>query len=364
MGRDARVWFCALGLFGFTAAGGCANKLNSGGPLTGEGGVVREGGAADGGGANGGGGKGNGKGGNGSGTDLDAALISDAFFINDPAPPICGPDGGMTPAPDAGGTIVCPDDKNREGCPCTNAGASQACWPGKRANRNHGVCKDGVAQCVRTSEFGLRWGACNGYKLPTPGAVSGPEACGCFSDGEWAVTDLAPCIDQSTGKTFLYSSHLDSTGVLICDGTDGKTPPPVPPEDWNSSTLKVSCAGHFKLCYTIKAGNVNATVAGDCTISKQCVDTWYQNEGQTQKLPNLGAWSSSDSTCAQRFVDVGGYGEMSVEGQSIECDAINDGQGAPLVFRRSGYCPQSCRTSPNTPQCKSCATGGSGMFGP
>src|SRR4051794_26095317 len=65
---------------------------------------------------------------------LDAMPIVDAFFINDPAPPMCLADGAVIEAENPGGTPTCPDDKNREGCPCPSANATAACWPGKRVN--------------------------------------------------------------------------------------------------------------------------------------------------------------------------------------------------------------------------------------
>jgi hypothetical protein len=51
-----------------------------------------------------------------------------------------------------------------------------------------------------------------------------------------------------------------------------------------------------------------------------------------------------------------------VLGQSIECDAVDDGEGHPYVFHRTDYCPPSCQGTPDTPECQACATGGSGMF--
>lgn len=291
----------------------------------------------------------------------DAMTTSDAFFINDPVPPHCGPDGGMTTSAQPGGSVSCPDDKNRDGCPCPSAGTTAACWPGKRANRNHGVCKDGMTTCIQTDEFGLRWGRCEGYVLPAEGAVAGPEACGCFSEGTWSVTNLAPCLHTASGQTYLYASHLDAAGKIECNSV-GAPPPPAPPEDWNSSTLNVECAGSFELCYAIKAGAVGGPKADDCTITKQCVQVWYQNAGQTQPLPNLPGWASSDTACGQRFVDVGGYGEMSVKGESVECDEIDDGQGNAYVFRRTAYCPPRCLATPTAPDCVACQAGGSGAF--
>src|SRR5215471_5870701 len=52
----------------------------------------------------------------------DAALDPDAFWAQDPPLQWCGPDGGAPDAAPPTGTVDCPSDKNREGCPCTTAG--------------------------------------------------------------------------------------------------------------------------------------------------------------------------------------------------------------------------------------------------
>jgi len=167
----------------------------------------------------------------------------DAFFITDPPPPYCGPDGGGMAVATPTGTLQCPSDKNREGCPCPEQGMTAKCWPGRRANRNHGICQDGDTICNDSHEFGLRWGPCEGYVLPVEGALSGPEACGCFSSGKWKLTNLSPCIFHGD-MTYLYSSVLGPNNTLQCGGpfTNSDIPPP-PEEDWTESTLDVDCEG-------------------------------------------------------------------------------------------------------------------------
>jgi hypothetical protein len=281
----------------------------------------------------------------------DAAVTVDAFFANDPAPSMCTQDGQKQPAMLPGGTIDCPDDKNREGCPCAQKDMKASCWPGKRVNRNHGICKDGMTTCQTSLEFGLRWGPCEGYVLPNADATAGSEACGCFSSGTWKLSNLAPCILRG-GATYLYSSKLKTDGSIDC-GANVPEPPPVPAGSWTDDTLNIDCGGQFKLCFTIKAGDVNTPKPDDCTIVQNCVDVWYPQAGVEQKLPDIPSWTSTNTACSAKFDQSGGYGEMSVIGRSIECDAIDDGMGHPYVFHRTDYCP------PGQP----CQTGGSGMFG-
>lgn len=295
-------------------------------------------------------------------TYSDATPTVDAFFINDPPPPYCGPAGNM-PAEIPTGTLQCPSDKNREGCPCPEVGATAPCWPGQRLNRDHGICHDGTAVCQNAGEFGLRWSACDGYVLPTEGALSGPEACGCFSKGSWSLTNLSPCIFRGN-QTYLYSSYLDGSGAIQCGGPFGPNDaPPAPSVDWTQSSLNVDCAGQFRLCFTIKAGDVANPQPTDCVITTQCLDVWYAEANVDQSLPSFAGWTTTETACASAFDLGGGYGEMSVLGTSIECDAVDDGMGNPYIFHRTNYCPPSCQQTPTTPECISCVTGGSGSFG-
>ncbi len=291
--------------------------------------------------------------------DLDATTNPDAFFINDPPPPYCGPDPDMNMVETPTGTIACPSDKNREGCPCPEDGMQAPCWPGKRLNREHGICQDGMTTCIDTTEFGNRWGACEGYVLPVEGVASGPEACGCFSSGTWRLNNLSPCIFRGA-NTWLYSSILTADNTLDCGSVS--EPPPVPTQVWSTSALNVDCAGQFRLCFTIKAGEVDAPLDSDCVVVETCTDVFYAERNVDQELPDLPAWRSEDTACAAEFDRRGGYGEMSVIGESVECDEIDDGSGGRYVFHRTNYCPPSCQQRPMDAECIGCRTGGSGDF--
>jgi hypothetical protein len=58
--------------------------------------------------------------------DASSRFAPDAFFINDPAPPMCSKDGKKTPPPKVEGSADCPADKNREGCECK--GSAVLAW--------------------------------------------------------------------------------------------------------------------------------------------------------------------------------------------------------------------------------------------
>ncbi len=291
----------------------------------------------------------------GFGNTPDAFYGADAFFAMDPPLMYCPADAGPANGGVPGGTPMCPSDKNREGCPCDTVGMTAACWPGLRANRNLGQCKDGTTTCVMSGEQTKAWGPCMGYVLPTPGATTGAAACKCFSGGEWAISNLSPCfITDGTNATYAVSSTL--SGMTInCPMEMSNGPYPAPSASWATDTLKVDCAGTFNLCYTIKAGNAMMKMPSDCTVVQVCSKDLYAMKNVVQNFPDLPGWAGADATCAATFVASGGYGEMSVQGESITCDVVDNGMGAPLVFQTVSYCPLV-----NPPA--NCQNGGSGMF--
>lgn len=301
-----------------------------------------------------------GDGGAGSG---DSAIDPDAFFAKDPPPKWCGPDASPAP-PAPGGTPDCPDDKNRAGCPCPTLGQTAACWPGLRANRNLGICKDGTTTCVPAGELGKVWGPCQGYVLPQPGATLGKEACKCFSEGTWAIANLVPCFVTYTGfaggdQTWGVSTHDQG----LCPDIPNNSPPPPakPAADWSTDTLDVDCAGHFRLCFALKAGDFTNPQTTDCTVSEVCTESDYPQANQVARFPNLPSWVANDATCSKAFADNGGYGEMTVKGETWACDDISNA-GQPYVFHRVQYCRFECFTNPSAPGCQSCMQGGSGQF--
>src|SRR5262245_18898488 len=94
------------------------------------------------------------------------------------------------------------------------------CWPGARANRNLGICKDGTTQCQPTQEGRSVWGPCEGYVLPVQGAT-GAQACQCFSSGTWSLENTAPCFfqeaaDDPPGSGGAVSTIVHGRGDAQC----------------------------------------------------------------------------------------------------------------------------------------------------
>jgi hypothetical protein len=278
----------------------------------------------------------------------DLFFSSDAFWAEDPPPMFCALDGG-TPPKVPGGTPQCPDDKNREGCPCTKAGETVPCWPGLRVNRGLGQCMDGTTTCQMFGELGLAWGPCKGYVLPTPGATGGRAACKCFSGGTWKIDNLSPCF---YGLNPPGSGGAVSTINGNCPGMFAK-----PAEPWSANTVTVDCVGRFKLCYTLKAGDANNPMPNDCVLTEVCTEADYVQANVAQPFPPLPSWITNDTACSQKFAQ-SGYGEMSVDGVSLLCDKVKK------VFNRVRYCPLKCsmQGNENLPECKNCMQGGGGNF--
>ncbi len=296
-------------------------------------------------------------------TDLDASQGTDAIYANDPPPQWCGPaDAGFTPPPPPTGSASCPSDKNLQGCPCTKAGETAACWPGLRRNRGVGICKDGQATCQQSGEFGLTWGPCQGAVLPQPNGPTAADKCECFSQGQWHIENLDPYFVTYTPAggghtTYGISTYQDpATGASTNPTFPPNPPPPVPTVQWSKDDLTVDCAGQFVLCYELKAGDFNHPQPTDCSVAKVCLpSTFYPTANTKMEFPPLPGWlaDASHSACSDSFHNNGGYGEMTVKGQTVMCDAIDDGSGNPFVFHRIQYCPAS-----NT----NCGQDGTGVF--
>jgi len=301
-------------------------------------------------------------------------------FANDPPPQYCVIDGGPAQVT-VTGTPECPSDKNKPGCGCTTVGEKAACWTGLRANRHNGVCKDGMTECKQTSENTKAWGPCDGQVLPTAGQTKGAPACKCFSIGQWKLANLSPCFREYCGSAdlnpdgscviqtaFLAVSTYDDDGAgpnpAKCTDQGTTAPGPVPPGPWTTDTLKTDCAGRFTLCYELKAGDFANPKPTDCSLTKQCVTGDYAVENVEQAFPPLPAWTSADQNCAKAWNATGGYGEMTVKGESILCDKVDDGAGNAFVFNRVKYCPSKCRKAENMglAECMNCQQGGSGEF--
>ena len=284
----------------------------------------------------------------------DLSVDRDAFFQQDPPVMYCGLDGGaafVTPSP-PGGTLDCPDDKNLEGCPCPMLGMTAACWPGKRINRGLGVCMDGMTTCTQSAEIGTTWGPCMGAVLPTPGATDGADACKCFSHGLWDVDNFSPCGlgADAMHVTSMYSSSAPPSPNPSPSAINCNNQTPTAANIWAHDTVTADCAGRFKLCYTLKAGDVMNPKTTDCIVQTVCTRATTRRStrrrpgrrcraGPRRRRRHRARWRSSPPAATEK---------SSVSGETLTCDQL-----ANHVFQRVTYCAQG---APN------CSSGGGGQF--
>lgn len=292
------------------------------------------------------------------------------LFKDDPPPNYCGVDAGVQ-VTKIGGTVECPDDKNKPGCGCPNVGDKAKCWTGLRKNRGLGGCKDGETICERKGENDFRWGQCLGQVLPRPNAI-GEAACSCFSVGLWKIANTAPCIWSDSAGYYAYSTiGPDASGCTETDHLDRGVKPSK--GVWSTDTLKTDCTGTFTLVYRVKVGDYKNPKKEDCTLGESSTLVEYRQENVEQSLPDLPHWNTADSACVKKWeVDTPedqspGYGEMIVRGgKTALCDVLADeaDPSSEFVFNRVLYCPKICRKPENKelPVCKECQLKGQGDF--
>ncbi len=387
---------CVISAFSVSAlqcsGGGSSRQDGFGGAFGGGGG---QGNAGGGGGLAAGGGGGLAAGGTGGGLGVGGGLLDaqggvmdvsiDAFFVDDPPAPACN--GNMNNPTNPGGTPRCPNDKNLEGCPCDpNLAMPAACWPGFRRHRNKGACADGEAMCERVGENDFRWGPCENFSgidpmTYEPLGTAGAAACGCFSGGFWNIANLSPCFIFTGGAGSTTVSNALNTvqdmaapgGARCPDASMGEIDAmlsTLPTKPFSTNDVMADCPGQFKLCYTFKALSAPMSMRmpdTDCEMKQICTESQYSFDPTTVPpfptvdFPVLPAWitdTPSERACAQAFVDNGGYAEMSVEGQSDECDMVDK------VFQTINYCPTKCNDPANAmdAECINCSNGAGAPF--
>jgi hypothetical protein len=190
------------------------------------------------------------------------------------------------------------------------------------------------------------------------GGVSGDAGCtvdaapsGCFSHGSWEISNLSPCF-------FSVSADANTSGAVstIESGSEVSCPSDLtmaPTQPWSTDTLTTDCAGHYRLCYTLKAGSGSNPQPTDCIVAQSCAEGDYTTANQPQTWGDLPGWISTGTqmACAMTFNDSGGYGEKSVTGTPTGCSAITKTIGTVT------YCPPSCN-QPNPPSsCSGCVSG-------
>lgn len=179
---------------------------------------------------------------------------------------------------------------------------------------------------------------------------AGDAACACFAHGNWDIDNLSPCFFSTGGAGTSGAVSTVTEGQNVTCPNDFTE---APTTAWSTDTLETDCAGHYKLCITLRAGDPQNPRPTDCIVATSCAESDYATPDVTQTWPPLPSWitTGTQSTCAQMMAATGGYGVTTVSGTPTGCGAIS--KSLSLIT----YCPASCLP----PTC-SCQAGGSGNF--
>ena len=108
---------------------------------------------------------------------------------------------------------------NLAGCPCTEAGHTQACYSGDVTTRNVGPCKDGTQTCIASGEFAA-WGSCTAEVLPATEDCAGMVDANCngkvgCADPSCATNPICDtgCTDGQTRPCYDGPAGTESRGI-------------------------------------------------------------------------------------------------------------------------------------------------------
>ena len=251
-------------------------------------------------------------------------------------------------------------------CPAARRCAASRAAPraAPRASAGHGTtpCASAHPSAAHTTAPRRATARAAPRRSSSPGAAGDPgnpcptAAAVCFTTGRWQVDNLSPCFfSTGVGTTPDGAVSTVQAGPQIMCPLDVSMAPAQP---WSTDTFTADCAGHFRLCYTLKAGNAKAPQANDCVVAQSCAEGDYATANQAQTWANLPGWITTGAAkaCAQAFYASGGYGEMSVTGTPLGCPATSK------TLASVTYCPQTCLQDPSAAGCANCLAGGDGRF--
>jgi hypothetical protein len=185
----------------------------------------------------------------------------------------------------------------------------------------------------------------------TGDAGAGDAACGCLAHGDWNIDNLSPCFVMN-GATSMVSGAISTVyqGQTAMCPIDDTAAPQAP---WSTDTFETDCAGHYRLCFSLRAGDAMNPKPTDCLVAVSCAESDYATPDVTQAWPPLPSWitTGAETTCAQNMAATGGYGIMTATGTPTGCGAVTK---AIAIF---SYCPLSC-----LPPACTCQPTGSGVF--
>jgi hypothetical protein len=142
-----------------------------------------------------------------------------------------------------------------------------------------------------------------------PDAASDTMGCSCALQGRWKLDNLSPCFFNADGGSDGAAQGAVSTAIsgnMVTCPMDFSMAPSVA---WSTDTFTTDCAGHFILCYSLKAGDGKNPQPSDCVFAHVCAEADYTTASQPQMWPALPGWITSteaQAACARAFEDTGG----------------------------------------------------------
>ena len=122
-------------------------------------------------------------------------------------------------------------------CECPEEGAAEACYGGPPETRGKGACQDGERQCFRVDTGELRWGACEGARLPQPETCANAEVDDDCNDLLDDVIELGdPCDSGELGRCM--------AGMIECREGDAYCRRNLGPVDEVCNELDLDCDGN------------------------------------------------------------------------------------------------------------------------
>jgi hypothetical protein len=220
------------------------------------------------------------------------------------------------------------------------------------------ACGGGSKPAGGDGAAGADGGAAGASGRDASDATTEGAACACFEHGRWAIDNLSPCflfMDAAQSMVAAAVSTVENGTLTMCP-TD---PTMAPSQPWSTDKLTIDCAGHYRLCYTLKAGDAKNPLPTDCMVAQSCAEGDDTSPSAAQAWPPLPSWITTPTqlACAQSFYDHGGYGEMTATGTPSGCS-----EPITTTFGRVSYCPQACNGLAPPASCATCQAGGGGAF--
>jgi hypothetical protein len=214
---------------------------------------------------------------------------------------------------------TCSGSEPGQGCTCSQAGQTVACWTGPADQRNVGSCHDGTRHCIQHGEISL-WGPCGGQQVvctlgtadagsmgASSGSSSGGGSSGSSSGGSTCTPASPQCLPGAIrycddGSCYWGTQSCGSDGRWgECDDTPGNQGPP----GCNNINYDENCCVDSGSCCAHAVGGDNGGSVGRCGGAAPC------DSCPTVCVPGGVRWCSVPSSGPFSSQDEGPWGKQT-----------------------------------------------------